>query len=467
MYSLRRTLAVRLCLTLFVAMVLVGVWAFLGMHRTLRAQLDQALAAAVALELDVIAGGASLAPHGGPADTAGFVREINRLVVLRDAGGAVVGVNSPLAAGLMRDSAAFAQALAGTPRWVTEPWGSGWVRALYAPVPPGLHPRGAVLEVAASTAPLARANRDTLFVIIGTVVLTLVATAFGASWLAGSAVTPVAEIASQAERIGPGTAGQRITAHADVEEFQSLTNVLNRMLERLDRAFETQRRIIADVGHDLRTPLTSMRGQIEVALRGERDPGAYRQTLASVLEDIDHLGSISESLILLARIEAGELMPHPEPVSLGQLARAAVRRAEPRAGGRRFRLDVPASDEPAIVADAAMISLVLDHLLDNTIRHTPADTHVEAIVSDGSSDGAVVVRDNGPGILESDLPRLFERFYRGDVARTRAAGGGVAGLGLTVAAAIVDAHRGTITAANLSGGGFEVRITLPRQTPTP
>lgn len=465
MYSLRRTLAVRLSLTLLIALVLVGVWAFLGVHRTLRAQLDQSLGAALALELDVIAAGAPLAPHGGPADTAAFVREFNRLVVLRDAGGAALAANSPLAAGLTRDSAAFAAALSGERRWVTEPWGSGWVRALYAPIPPGLRSRGAVLQVAASTAPLAHANRDTLFVIVGTVVLSLVATAFGASWLARSAVAPVEEIASQAEEIGPGTVGQRITAHADIEELQSLITVLNGVLERLDRAFAAQRRIIADVGHDLRTPLTSMRGQIEVALRGERDRDEYRRTLGSVLEDIDHLGSISDSLILLARIEAGELTPQPAPVHLGDLARAAVRRAEPRAAGRRFRLDVAGASEPEVIADAGMIGLVLDHLLDNTIRHTPNGTSVEATVAVDGDRAAVVVRDNGPGIPEHDLPRLFERFYRGDNARTRAAGGGVAGLGLTVAAAIVDAHRGTITAANLPTGGFEVRISLPRRAP--
>ncbi|HWP39075.1 MAG TPA: ATP-binding protein [Gemmatimonadales bacterium] len=462
MYSLRRTLAVRLCLTLLVALTLIGAWAFLSVHRTLRFQLDQSLAAALALELDAIGDGARLDLHNGPADTAAFVRDINRLVVLRDAEGNVVAANSPLATGLARDSAAFAGALAGERRWVTQPWGSGWVRALYAPVPPGVDPRGVVMEVAASTAPLSRANRDTLFVMIGTVVLSLVATAFGATWLAGSAVAPVEEIARQAEGIGRGRLGQRITVHADIEELQTLNTVLNRMLERLDHAFDAQRRIIADVGHDLRTPLTAMRGQIEVALRGERAPAEYRRTLASVLEDLDHLGSISESLILLARIEAGDLAPEPQRVGLADLARAAVRRAEPRAGGRRFSVVVPEGSDVTVSADPAMIGLVLDHLLDNTIRHTPPGTTVETSVSVNGDRATIAVRDNGPGISPAALPRLFERFYRGDDARTRMQGGGVAGLGLTIAAAIVDAHHGTITAENLATGGLEVRITLPR-----
>jgi signal transduction histidine kinase len=462
MYSLRRTLAVRLCLTLLVALTLIGTWAFLSVHRTLRTQLDQSLSSALALELDAIATGASLARHAGPADTVEFVRDINRLVVLRDASGNVVAANSPLAWGLVRDSAAFEGAMAGERRWVTEPWGSGWVRAVYAPMPRGMHPSAVVLEVAASTAPLARANRDTLFVMIGTVVLGLVATAFGATWLAGSAVAPVEEIARQAEGIGRGHLGQRITVHADIEELQTLNAVLNRMLERLDRTFDAQRRIIADVGHDLRTPLTAVRGQIEVALRGERSPAEYRRTLVSVLEDLDHLGSISESLILLARIEAGELAPLPATVNLADLVRTAVRRAEQRADGRRFRVALPEVGEPTIKVDAEMIGLLLDHLLDNTIRHTPPGTSVDTTVAVNGDRATIVVRDDGPGIPAAALPRLFERFYRADDARTRTQGGGVAGLGLTIAAAIVDAHRGTITAENLATGGLEIRITLPR-----
>lgn len=462
MYSLRRTLAVRFCLTLLIALVLIGTWAFLGAHRTLRDQLDQALESAMALEFDVIASGSPLARHSGPADTTAFVQTVNRLVVLRDSMGALVRSNTSLGERLALDTVAFRAALGGESRWVTQAWGSGWVRALYAPVPDAARAGGVVMQVAASTEPLARANRQTLTVIAGTILLSLVATAFGATWLARSAVEPVAEIASQADAIGPRVEGRRITAHADVEELQSLIAVLNRMLERLDAAFRNQRRIIADVGHDLRTPLTSMRGQIEIALRSERDAASYRCTLQSVLEDIEHLVSIGESLILLARIEAGELAPAPEPVNLGELASDALRRSEPRANGRHFQLERDGAGEVVALADPSMVGLVLDHLLDNTIRHTPSGTTVATIVRTTGDRAELVVRDDGPGIDEQTLPHLFERLYRGDESRTRSGDTGVAGLGLTVAAAIVDAHHGTMTAANLPSGGLEVRIALPQ-----
>jgi signal transduction histidine kinase len=110
-----------------------------------------------------------------------------------------------------------------------------------------------------------------------------------------------------------------------------------------------------------------------------------------------------------------------------------------------------------------MLGVLLDQLLDNAVRHTPSDTRVEAIVAGNGGNVSVAVRDNGPGIAEEVLPHLFERFYRADPARTRTAG---PGLGLTVAAAIADAHRGSIRAANLPEGGLEVTVVLPSHNPT-
>src|SRR5207249_4905324 len=123
-------------------------------------------------------------------------------------------------------------------------------------------------------------------------------TLVGAWWLAGSAVRPVYEITEQATRIEAGTLGQRIMAHADTDEYRGLVAVLNRMLERIDAAFENQRRLTADVSHELRSPLTALRGEIEVALRAERSPRDYQRVLRSGLEEIDRLTAMSEDLLL-------------------------------------------------------------------------------------------------------------------------------------------------------------------------
>ncbi|MBI2616464.1 MAG: HAMP domain-containing histidine kinase [Gemmatimonadetes bacterium] len=457
-YSLRRTLAVRFSLTIFAALLLIALWAFLGAQRTLRTALDNGLVSALNLERDVLASGSTLPAHAGPTEFGEFVHNVNRFVVVRDARGNILNMNTALAGDLPIDSAGFALARHGGISWVTTPWGDERVRSVYAPVPTNSPAGMSVVQVAASLHPLAEENREVLFLLLGTVLLGTVATAFGAVWLAGSAVQPVGEITAQAEAIEAGVSGQRITAHADVAEFHGLVSVLNSVLERLDRAFQAQRRIIADVAHDLRTPITAVRGEIEIALRGQRTPEQYRATLASILEGVDHLSGINEALILLARIEAGELVPQLEPVDLATLAASAVQRVHPRAGGRALRFQGPWAGSVTALADPGMIGVLLDQLLDNAVRHTPPDTRVEAIVRANGGKVSVAVRDNGPGIAEEVLPHLFERFYRADPARSRTAG---PGLGLTVAAAIAQAHRGSIRAANLPTGGLEVTVALP------
>ena len=136
--------------------------------------------------------------------------------------------------------------------------------------------------------PLQEAIREVLFLMLGTVFLGAVATAIGAGWLAQTSVMPVLEITAQARSVQPGVP-RRITAHADTQEFAGLVDVLNDAFERLERAFDAQRRMITDAAHDLRTPLTAMRGEAEIALRGERTPDEYRHTLQSMLEEVDQL----------------------------------------------------------------------------------------------------------------------------------------------------------------------------------
>jgi two-component system heavy metal sensor histidine kinase CusS len=352
MYSLRRTLAVRFSLTMFAALLLIALWAYLGAHQTLVRELES------------------------PADAAERLETANwRLIGL----------------------------------------------------------------------------------LAGTVVLGSLATMFGASWLAASAVTPIAEIAAQARATEVGSVGHRITAHADVAEYEGLVEVLNGLLERLDKAFLTQRRMIADVGHDLRTPITAMRGELEIALRGDRTPDVYRRTLSSVLEETDRLGAIAESLVLLARLEAGEATPAREPTDIAALADAAVARARANADHHILRR-APVEGSAITPLDAKMSGLVLNHLLDNALRHTPGGTTIDLRVCAEPQGTKIVVSDNGPGVEPAVLPHLFERFYRGDSARGRGAG---AGLGLTLVAAVAKAHGGTVQAAAAEPSGLSVTVWLP------
>ncbi len=458
MYSLRRTLAVRFSLTIFFALLLIALWAYLGAQRILREELDRGLAASAHIESDALAAGYPVAQHSEPTDMTEFIETVNRFVAVRNARGTVVSTNTPLANSLPLDTVSFARAMAGVRVWTNQEWNETRIRSFYWAAQVRDHQQQVIVQVAASLDPLAAANREVLFLLLGTVLLGTLASWLGAGWLAGSSAAPVEEITEQARRIGPAQTGQRITEHADVEEFAGLIAVLNGMLERLDRAFETQRRMIADAGHDLKTPLTAMRGELEIALRGQRHPDEYRAILTSVLEEVDHLTSLSDSLVLLARLDAGTLKPERIERDVGALVERATLKARARSSLREMHFCGQAEEASAPV-DAQMLGVALDHLLDNCNKHTPDGSHVYVGVETDDSLVVVKVEDDGPGIANESLPHLFERFYRSDAARPR---GGAAGLGLTVVAAIVEAHGGSVAADKSAHGGLGITLQLPR-----
>ncbi|MEX0690757.1 MAG: ATP-binding protein [Gemmatimonadales bacterium] len=291
-----------------------------------------------------------------------------------------------------------------------------------------------------------------------TIGLATLATLFGAGWLAQRAMQPVADIAAQARAVSPGRTGQRITAHANILEFHDLVQVLNAMLDRLDRGVESQRRLIADAGHDLKTPLTAMRGEVEVALRGARTPEEYRTVLVSVLDEIDHLAAISDSLMVIARLDAGSLTLNLGEIETDVLLQQAVARWRERLPNHALSMT---AGDAVLEGDRRLLGLALDQMLDNVGRHTPPGTAVALAAEANNHDVRVTVTDTGPGVATSDLDALFDRFYRGDPSRTRTDHPGRAGLGLTLVKAVALAHGGDVRAAARDGGGLQVILTLP------
>lgn len=454
--SLRRTLAVRFSLTMAVALLAIALWSYLGMRNTLREQLDRSLHTSYELQALALGRDGRLPTLPAGLEDARFIREINRLVVGRDSAGRVLQSNREVAADFALDTGAFRAALAGRLTSADGAWKGHALRSLYGPAPAGASDV-VVLQVAASLDPLESASRGVLLRMLATALLGSLASLVGAAWLARSALLPVHDIAAQARAIQGDRSGQRITVHADVAELRGLIEVLNRMLERLDRSSEWHRRIIRDLGHDLRTPITTLRATVETALMSERSAERYRAVLAGLMEEIDRLELIGDAMSILARLESGELAPRLVVSDLGAVAGQAVERARERDPGHDLRFVPPAT---ALTADAdpRLLGMTLDQLLDNVQRHTPAGTRAD--VTGDSGDGVVrlTVEDRGPGVPEEKLRHLFDRFYRGDPARGRAAG---AGLGLTLAAAIVDLHGGRIIAERGDAGGLRVRIELP------
>lgn len=462
MRSLQRTLAFRYGLTMLVALGGIALWAFLGVRRTIDRQLDLALQDAAGLMVDVVARGEGLALHGGSSDLGRFLDEVNRFVVTRDSAGRILDYNMPLANILPLDTAAFAAALGGRRAWGENTFAGGRTRSVYVPGPrvsPGGGPAAPVVQVAASMRPLQAASDSVLLRMLGTALIGALLTGLGAGWLARSSLTPVAEIAAQARSITSRGGLPRITVHADVIELRSLIEVLNGMLARLERALSAQRRIIRDVGHELRTPITAIRGEVEVALHRERRPEEYRALLGSILEEVDRLALMGDQLIFLTRFEAGDVELQRESVDLAELMRGVVRQAARRLGGHVVRFgDLPAGI--GCEADPRLLSLALEQLLDNVARHTPAGTELRLGIASEADRVTIAVEDAGPGVPEESLAELFAPFFLTDAARTRARAGGV-GLGLAVVAAIAELHGGEVAASRSPFGGLRVVLALP------
>ncbi len=284
-------------------------------------------------------------------------------------------------------------------------------------------------------------------------------TGAGAWWLTRASLEPVREIAAQARAIMPtGRGARQITVHADVAELQDLLATLNGLLARLDAALQHQRRIISDVGHDLRTPITAMRGELEVALRAGRSPAEYEALLASVLEEVDHLALMGDALITLARLESVGAEIERAPVDLALLVRERVRRFTTTHPPSAPRVIPVTGTEPVLATvDARLVALALDQLVENALRYTPPGTRIWVRLVPEPERVGLVVEDAGSGVPEGQMAQLFEPFFRPDPARPR----GGAGLGLTLVRTIAVAHGGRATADRSPEGGLRVTLDLP------
>jgi signal transduction histidine kinase len=275
--------------------------------------------------------------------------------------------------------------------------------------------------------------------------------------LARRVVTPLADVAAAAHQV----AGGDLTARVQVRgpgDLRSLSDSFNRMANALETSDRQRRDLLADIAHELRTPLTVIRGRLEGILDGVYPPDEAH--VAPVLEETYVLERLVEDLRTLTLAEARQLNLDPRSVDLGELAERAAALFEAEAGERGITLRVERqSGLPAVTADPQRVGQVIGNLLANALRYAPEGGQVTVSAQRANGGAEVVVSDNGPGVDPGDLPRLFERFWRGEKSRNRAAGG--AGLGLAIARQLVEAQGGTICAENRAEGGLRVRFVLP------
>jgi two-component system, OmpR family, sensor kinase len=294
-----------------------------------------------------------------------------------------------------------------------------------------------------------------------------------ALWLVRVGLQPLEGMGRTAGAIAAGDLTRRVEPADERTEVGRLGIALNTMLSHIESAFEQRRRsedrlrrFVADASHELRTPLTSIRGYAELFRRGaDTRPEDLARSMANIEAEASRMGVLVDDLLLLARLDQGRPLER-EPVDLAEVVTHAVESARAIEPDRTIEL---IADGPVgVIGDAGRLRQVVDNLLDNARVHAPGST-VHVTVSREEQDAVLLVEDEGPGIDPDVGARIFERFTRGDPSRSRGTGG--AGLGLSIVAAIVEAHEGSVTAGSGSDGGTEVTVRLPvggpPEAPTP
>jgi two-component system, OmpR family, sensor kinase len=280
----------------------------------------------------------------------------------------------------------------------------------------------------------------------------------GGWWLTTRAIRPLEQISAAASRISAGNLSERIDAVEPENEIGRLAGVLNSTFARLEAAFAQQRQFTADASHELRTPLAVIISEAQTALARERSAAEYRETVEACLATAQEMRQLAESLLELARLDAGQEKSERAPVDLAELARTCVERLRPLAAERGIKIHRDL--EPAVtLGNAAHIGQVITNLLTNAIHYNRPEGEIRVSTRAENGSAVLTVADTGVGLAEKDIPHIFERFYRADNSRTRA--DGRTGLGLAISKAIVDVHRGRIEVASQFGVGTTFTVRFP------
>ena len=291
------------------------------------------------------------------------------------------------------------------------------------------------------------------WLLIGAAPMMALAASLGGYWMSRRALSPVDELTSAARRISLDNLAERLPVSRSGDELERLGDTWNEMLSRLDSAVERMRQFTADASHELRTPISIIRTTSELALRRERAPDEYRKALESIHQESQWMTQLAEHLLLLARADAGALRLNSERLEIDRLVQEIVRETEPMAEIRGIWLQTQLGAGAVFIqADGHALRRILAILLENALQHTPAAGTIEVETSAAEGRVVVAVRDNGEGIPGEDLPHIFERFYRGDPARTRRSG---AGLGLAIARSLAHALGVEIEVESDVGQGAE------------
>jgi len=289
----------------------------------------------------------------------------------------------------------------------------------------------------------------------------------GSLWLAKKVLAPIEALCTGAETMSDADLGKRLALDSPYQEFRRLTRAVNSVLDRFQRSSEIQRSFCDIAAHEMKTPLTILQGNLEVALLKARTAEEYRDALINNLEQVGRLIALTRSLLTIANFTSGKPPVDLVPLALEPMIQDIVDELTLLADDRRITLTFESQPVPPVRGDAQWLKQALINLLDNALHYTPSGGAVTVRLQTAGEWVAVAVEDTGHGIEPEHLPHLFERFYRTDWARAKDAGG--TGLGLPIVKEIAEAHGGTISVTSQvdKGSVFTLRLPVPAYYPVP
>lgn len=316
-----------------------------------------------------------------------------------------------------------------------------------------------LVQVGMSMQSVAATRFRFLLVMAAVLPVALLFAGFGGWILLRRALQPVDRMTVAAQRISAEHLAERVEETGAGDELDRLSKTLNQMLARLDAAFSQVRQFSANASHELQTPLTILRGELEVALRSSRPPEEYQATLKSALEEIDRISQLVEGLLLLSRTEAGVVRIDRRPVDIAELVEEVYWRLKVLADARSVGLTLNALEPVIIQADRERLRQLLVNLVENGIKYTEPGGRVAIAMQDNGKSLSLQISDTGVGISPEDQEKIFQPFYRAPQAITDRG----AGLGLSIANSVALAHGGRIEVESAPGAGSNFRVILPHQ----
>ena len=281
--------------------------------------------------------------------------------------------------------------------------------------------------------------------------------------LLGRALRPVDQIVGAAERITFKNLNERLPVPQTGDEFEHISQALNRMIERLDEAFQIANRFSADASHELRTPLTIIQGELEALANDSSLAPEMIERVGDILEEVERLSHIVEGLLLVSRLEAGEAQMKLNIVDLGELVSSTAEQMEPLSADKLLTLNTDIHSHTMVEGDEIRLRQVIVNLLDNAIKYTPEGGSILLKVYASANLAVFEITDNGIGISSAAMPHIFSRFFRAEEAKAGRVQG--SGLGLTIVQSITEAHRGRVSVENNASGGTRFRIEFLWFTP--